>query len=87
MATPDYARDKNGLPLYMDNVGTEWLEIIGGNIVDSAKHVYTYDSAKDELFNDALPPNSVKQQPPIGLRVRRHIPMAMTLMSTFTTEV
>jgi hypothetical protein len=68
MAMPTYAKDKNDLPLYTDKIGTERLEIIGGNIVDSAKRVYTYDSAKDELFDDALPPNCVNQ-PPLGLRV------------------
>jgi hypothetical protein len=69
MATPNYARDKNDLPLYTDQVGMERLVIIAGNIVDSAYNVYNYDRANDALLDDASPPNCI-QQPPIGLRVR-----------------
>jgi hypothetical protein len=69
MATPDYARDKNDLPLYTDNVRTERLVVIAGNILDSANNIYNYNSANDVLFDNATPANPV-QQPPIGLRVR-----------------
>jgi hypothetical protein len=63
MAKPAYTKDKNNLPLYTDKFGTEQLEIIGGNIVDSANR-------NDVLLNnDGMPPNRVKQ-PPLGLRVR-----------------
>jgi hypothetical protein len=66
MATPDYAKDKNDLPLYTDKIGTERLVIVAGNILDSANNVYNYDSVNDVLLDDATPPNRV-QQPPIGL--------------------
>jgi hypothetical protein len=69
MATPDYARDKNDLPLYTDQIGTERLVIIAGNILDSANNVYNYNRVNDVLLDDASPPNRI-QQPPIGLRVR-----------------
>jgi hypothetical protein len=69
MATPDYAKDKNDLPLYTDQIGTEQLVIVAGNILDSANNVYIYDRVNDVLTNDATPANHI-QQPPTGLRVR-----------------
>jgi hypothetical protein len=60
MAKPTYAKDKNDLPLYTDKIGMERLEIIAGNILDSAKRVYTYDSANDVLLDDAMPPNQCR---------------------------
>jgi hypothetical protein len=69
MATPDYAKDKNDLPLYADQIGTERLVIVSGNILDSANNVYIYDRVNDVLTDNATPPNPI-QQPPTGLRVR-----------------
>jgi hypothetical protein len=69
MAKPNYAKDKNDLPLYTDQIGTERLVIIAGNILDSANNVYNYDRANDVLLDDASPPNLI-QQPPTGFRVR-----------------
>jgi hypothetical protein len=69
MATPDYAKDKNDLPLYTDQIGTERLVIVAGNILDSANNVYNYDRVNDVLTDDATPPNRILQ-PPTGLRVR-----------------
>jgi hypothetical protein len=66
---PDYARDKNDLPLYTDQIGMERLVIVAGNILDSANNVYTYDRVNDVLLDNATPPNPV-QQPPTGMRVR-----------------
>jgi hypothetical protein len=50
MAKPDYTRDKNDLPLYTDNVGTERLVVIAGNILDSANNVYNYDSVNETFL-------------------------------------
>jgi hypothetical protein len=69
MATPDYAKDKNDLPLYTDQIGTERLVIVAGNILDSANNVYIYDRVNDVLTDDATPANRILQ-PPTGLRVR-----------------
>jgi hypothetical protein len=55
MATPDYAKDKNDLPLYTDQIGTERLVIVAGNILDSANNVYIYDRVNDVLTDDATP--------------------------------
>jgi hypothetical protein len=69
MAMPDYAKDKNDLPLYADQIGMERLVIVAGNILDSANNVYIYDRVNDVLTDDATPANRI-QQPPTGLRVR-----------------
>jgi hypothetical protein len=69
MATPNYAKDKNDLPLYTDQIGTERLVIVAGNILDSANNIYIYDRVNDVLTDDATPANHI-QQPPTGLRVR-----------------
>jgi hypothetical protein len=41
----NFAQDKNNLLLFTDNLGTEQLELDGGNVVDAAGRVYTYNNA------------------------------------------
>jgi hypothetical protein len=42
-------------PLFTDDTGVEQLKLDGGNIVDTAGNIYTYDDAKNELSNSSTP--------------------------------